>query len=302
MTGIKKDGHIISINNVYGNTIKIFNYEENKMGVTTTYISENSIEELKNAIQENTTLIYLETPSSNIFSIQDIEEVVKIAKEHGIKTVIDNTYATPIFQKPLKMGVDLEVHSCSKYLGGHSDLIAGVVIGSKEDIESIYVNESYSVFGAKMAPFDAWLLTRSLRTLPIRMKQHNESGMTIAKYLETHPKVKKVLYPGLESFEGYEVAKKQMTGFGGLMSFELKTENIEEIKAFVNELEYFSLGVSWGGHESLVYVPAISYSKIISKEQFEKTGVKWGVIRISVGLEEAENLIEDLENAFKKIK
>jgi cystathionine beta-lyase/cystathionine gamma-synthase len=199
------------------------------------------------------------------------------------------------------MGIDLEVRSCSKYLGGHSDIVAGVVIGNKENIESIRMNESI-LYGGKIAPFEAWLLMRSLRTLEIRVKQHQYNAMKVAEFLDSHPKIKEVKYPGLPSFKGHELAKKQMTGFTGLMGFELATEKLEEIKAFVNTLEHFSIGVSWGGHESLVHVPAISYLKEMTPEQFKATGLSLGVIRISIGLENVEDLIEDLENALKKIK
>lgn len=199
------------------------------------------------------------------------------------------------------MGIDLEIHSCSKYLGGHSDIVSGVVIGKSKDIEEIFVNE-HTLFGAKMAPFEAWLLMRSLRTLEIRVKQHQLNAMKVAKFLEDHPKVVEVKYPGLPSFNGHQLAKKQMTGFTGLMSFQLITENLEEIKAFVNTLEYFSIGVSWGGHESLIFVPAVAYLKEMTPEKFKATGLSLGVIRVSIGLEDADNLIEDLENGLKEVK
>lgn len=198
------------------------------------------------------------------------------------------------------MGVDLEIHSCSKYIGGHSDVIAGLVIGNAKDIDSISVNE-FELLGGKIAPIEAWLIMRSLRTLPIRMKAHQEHAMKVAEYLEHHPEVQTVNYPGLKSFPQYELAKKQMSGYSSLMSFKLKTTKLEQIKSFFNSLELFKIGVSWGGHESLIYAPAISYLKELSPEQFEALGISLGDMRISVGLENADDLIADLEQALNKI-
>ncbi|MGL5655405.1 MAG: trans-sulfuration enzyme family protein [Fusobacteriaceae bacterium] len=299
---INQGDHIITLNNVYGPASNLIGtYLKNKFGIESTYISGEDISEFEKAIRPNTKLIYLESPTSAVFTLQDIEAVAKLAKKHNIKTVIDNTWATPIFQKPLELGIDMEVHSCSKYFGGHSDIVAGVIIGSEKDINEIYSNEA-ALFGAKIAPFEAWLIMRSLRTLKIRMVEHQANAMKVAEFLEKHPKISKVNYPGLKSFPQYELAKKQMSGCSGLMSFVIASENLEEIKAFVNTLEYFSIGVSWGGHESLAYAPAISYLREMSEEKFKATGLSLGVIRISVGLEDAEDLIEDLDNALKHIK
>ena len=290
--------HIITIKNIYGPVLNLLDdYLKKKFNIEITFVSGENIEEIKAAIKENTTLIYLESPSSAIFSMQDIEAIAKIAKEKGIRTIIDNTWATPLYQKPLEMGIDLEVHSCSKYLGGHSDIISGVVIGKAELIDSIYQNE-YLLYGAKMAPFEAWLLMRSLRTLPMRMERHQRNAMMVAEFLEKHPRIKKVNYPGLKSFPKYELGKKQMTGYSGLMSFVIDTDDVQELKNFVNGLDLFSIGVSWGGHESLVYAPAISYLKEMTPEQFKATGLSLGVIRISVGLEDPNDLIEDLRGAL----
>lgn len=199
------------------------------------------------------------------------------------------------------MGIDLEVHSSTKYMGGHSDLIGGVVIGSKDDIDPISLNE-YEMLGAKMAPIEAWLLLRSLRTFPIRMERHQSSGLAVAKFLEGHPKVEAVLYPGLESSPQYALGQKQMSGYTGLMSFKLTTDDVETVKAFVNGLKIFQIGVSWGGHESLGYVPAISYSKELDAARFKSMGISFGDIRISVGLEHMDDLINDLDQSLAQIK
>ncbi|MEI0495743.1 aminotransferase class I/II-fold pyridoxal phosphate-dependent enzyme [Brachyspira intermedia] len=294
--------HIISIKNVYGPANNFMNvYLKEKCNIETTFVEGKKIEDFENAIRENTKLIYLESPSSAVFSLQNIKQVVALAKKHNIKTIIDNTWATPIFQRPLEMGIDLEVHSCSKYFGGHSDIVAGVVVGKEQDIKSLFDRE-HAFLGAKMSPFEAWLILRSLRTLKIRMMQHQENALAVAKYLNNHPKVKKVMYPGLESFDKYDLAKEQMKGFSGLMGFVINSDNLDDIKKFFNSLKCFRIGVSWGGHESLIYAPAISYLKEMPKEQFDAMVISLGVMRISVGLEDYNDLIADLDEALKNIK
>lgn len=293
--------HIITIKNLYGPANNfISSYLKPKFNVEVTYVTGKDISDFENAIQDNTSLIYLESPSSAVFSLQDIEAVAKLAKSKGIKTMIDNTWTSPIFQKPLAMGIDLEIHSCSKYIGGHSDVVAGLVVGSKQEVESISLRE-FEWIGAKIAPFEAWLLLRSLRTLPIRMRQHQENALAVAEFLENHPKIQLLRYPGAKSFDQKELAKNQMSGLTGLMGFQLKTDDLEKIKAFVNTLKYFHLGVSWGGHESLIYAPAISYLKELSPDQFAGLGISLGDMRISVGLENKEDLIADLDRALELI-
>ena len=299
---VKHGEHIISIKNVYGPANNFMNvYLKEKCNIETTFIDGKDIKDFENSIKDNTKLIYLESPSSAVFSLQDIKKVVALAKKNNIKTIIDNTWATPIFQRPLEMGIDLEIHSCSKYIGGHSDVVAGVAVGKEIDIRSIFDRE-HAFLGAKLSPFEAWLILRSLRTLKIRMLQHQENAIVVANFLNKHPKIKKVLYPGIESFEQYQLAKEQMSGFSGLMGFIIDSNNIDEIKNFFNSLKYFRIGVSWGGHESLIYAPAISYLKEIPKEQFDNMGISLGVMRISVGLEEVNDLIDDLKQALKHIK
>ncbi len=297
---VRKGCHVVTIRNIYGPANNFFNvYLREKMGIDTTFVSGETVEEFEAALRPETALIYLESPSSAVFSLQDVRGVAGVAKKHGVRTVIDNTWATPLFQKPLALGVDLEVHSCSKYLGGHSDIVAGVVIGGEKDIREIFLEE-HALFGAKMAPFEAWLLTRSLRTLPMRVARHQENTAKVASWLERHPKIRRVAWPGLASHPQHELAKKQMTGFTGLFSFELATERIENIKAFVNSLKYFSIGVSWGGHESLIYAPVISALKELPPERFAELGIVPGVMRVSIGLENADDLIADLDRALER--
>ncbi len=298
---LEPNDHVIAIKNLYGPASTLLkSYLAKKMNIETTFVAGNDIEDFENAIQENTKLIYLESPSSVIFSLQDIKAVAKLAKSKGIKTMIDNTWSTPIFQKPLEMGIDLEVHSCSKYFGGHSDLIGGVVIGKKEDLDSIFLNE-YEILGAKVAPMEAWLLVRSLRTLSMRLERHQASAMKVAQFLEKHPKIKQVTYPGLPSFPQYQLGKQQMSGYGSLMAFQLNANDLEKIKSFFNNFSVFQKGVGWGGHESLVYVPAISYLKELDEEQFAGMGISVGDIRIFIGLEHVDDLIEDLKESLALI-
>lgn len=299
---VSQNGHIITIKNVYGPANNFMNnYLKTKLGISTTYVSGNEVQEFADAIQDNTQLIYLESPSSGVFSMQDLEQVATLAKSQNIKTVIDNSWASPYFQKPLQLGIDLEVHSCTKYIGGHSDVVAGCVMGSKQIMTDIFLNE-FELLGGRIAPLDAWLLNRSLRTLPMRLKAHQESAMVIATHLESHPKIEKVNYPGLKSHPQHELGKKQMTGYTGLLSFRLKSKNLEEIKRFFNHLNLFQIGVSWGGHESLIYALAISYLKEFTAEQFEATGIALGDMRISVGLENVSDLIKDLDQALSLIE
>ena len=298
---LKSGDHVIAIKNIYGPANNFLNsYLKPKFGIDITYVSGDDPKQFEQEIRENTSLIYLESPSSVVFSLQDIKAVADLAKANGIKTIIDTTWATPLYQKPLAMGVDLEVHSCSKYIGGHSDIVAGVVIGNAELIDSISTHEMEWI-GAKMAPMEAWLILRSLRTLTLRMERHQSNALKVASFLTNHSEVIKINYPGLPSFKQQELAQKQMTGYSGLMSFELRTKNLDQIKLFVNSLKLFSIGVSWGGHESLIYAPAISYLKELSPEQFEGMGISLGDMRISVGLENVDDLIEDLNQSLSLI-
>ena len=299
---VEKEGHVIAIKNLYGPANNLlFTYLKKKMNISVTFVEGKDISEFEKAIQSNTNLIYLESPSSGVFSLQDISAVAKLAKSKGIKTMIDNSWSTPFYQKPLAMGIDLEVHSCSKYIGGHSDIVAGVVIGKAELLNSIFRNE-YEWIGGRIAPMDAWLITRSLRTLPIRMKAHQENALAVATYLENHPAIAKVNYPGLPSFDQYELGQQQMSGYTGLLSFRLKTTDLTKVKTFFNGLEIFKIGVSWGGHESLIYALAISYIKEMTAEQFAATGLAYGDMRISIGLEHVEDLIGALEQALALIE
>jgi len=294
--------HAICIKNVYGPANNLLHrYLREKMGLRTTFVSGESIDQFEEAIRPDTRLIYLESPSSAVFSLQDIRGIADLARSRGISTMIDNTWATPLYQKPLEMGIDLSVHSVSKYLAGHSDIVAGVVIGTSELIDDVSTREG-ELLGGIMSPFDAWLLLRSLRSFPSRMRQHQASALAVARFLEAHPRIRRVRYPGLESHPQYALGRSQMTGYTGLMGFELDSDDIIEIKRFFDNLTLFLIGVSWGGHESLIYAPAISYSKELAPDQFKNMGISVGDMRISVGLESPDDLIADLSHALRTMK
>jgi cystathionine beta-lyase/cystathionine gamma-synthase len=295
---VKAGDHIITINNVYGPANNFMGKYLKKFDIDVSYVAGTSIDDFESALKPNTSIIYLESPASMTYELQDLEKVAKLAKKHNIKTIIDNTWASPINQKPLDYGIDIEIHSVSKYICGHSDVVAGVMIGSKKHIDDI-INNEYALLGGKIAPFEAWLILRSLRTLPIRMKLHQKNTKKVIKFLQNHPSVRKVIHPSLHNFPQYELAQKQMKACTGLLSFEIDTEDIKVVKSFVNKLKLFKLGVSWGGHECLVYSPSISYAKELPPEKFKAMGIKVGLVRISIGLEHHSDQIADLKQALE---
>ncbi len=295
---LRPGDHVITLKNIYGpanNLIAV--YLKEKMNISSTFIDGSDVAAFEAAITPQTRLIYLESPTSATFRLQDIAGVCALARKRRLKTIIDNTWATPLFQKPLTLGVDLEVHSCSKYLGGHSDLVSGLILGAAEDLDAIATGER-ELLGGVMAPFEAWLILRSLRTLPMRMERHQHNALKVAAFLESDPRVRRVDYPGLPSDPGHQLALKQMSGFSGLMAFEPGLEDLKQIRTFFNSLEVFQIGVSWGGHESLIYAPVISYLKELSPERFRAMGISPARMRISVGLENADDLIADLDRAL----
>jgi len=286
--------HVICIDSVYGPTSNFLSeYMGKKFQIEIDFV-KGSLEEIQEKAKPETSLIYLESPSSGIYACQDLKAIADFAKEMGIGTVVDNTWASPIFQNPLTLGVDIVVHSASKYLGGHSDVVAGCMVSSRKIIKEILMEE-HQFLGSKIAPFEAWLILRGLRTLPIRMERHESSAKKVMTYLESHPKVVEILYPDKDP-----IALKQMTGFAGLFSVVLDTD-AKGARDFIDYLKYFSIGVSWGGFESLAYAPIISLSKELPPDKLEAAGIHPGLIRLFVGLEDPEDLIEDIQEALEKI-
>jgi cystathionine beta-lyase len=292
LTFLKAGDHVLSISNIYGPTTKFFTYME-RFGITHTNIDSTNLEMIESSLTSETKVIYLESPTTMTFKLLDLKAVSNLAKRKGIKTIIDNTWATPIFQNPIDYGIDIVVHSVSKYLGGHSDLVGGALITSKVVMDQLFYHE-YQLLGGAMPPYEAWLLMRGLRTLPIRMKAHQETSLKMASFLYNHPAVKKVNYPGLESSPDYLIGTQQLKGYSGLMSFELKNNSFEIVRKVINSLKQFKIGVSWGGFESLVISPNYGYNA----EQLKANGLDPGLIRISAGLENCDELINDLESAL----
>jgi cystathionine beta-lyase/cystathionine gamma-synthase len=293
---LKQGDHVVCSVPTYGGIYGILGHYMGKFGITVDFIDFKEIELIRAAIKPNTRLIVCESYSSFYMDIYDLPAIVDIAREYGLSTIIDNTCATPAFLRPLELGFDVVIHSASKYLAGHSDVIAGAVIASKEIMDGINQME-YSLFGAALGPFESWLVTRGLKTFGIRMKQHSISALQIAEMLEQNAKVEKVNFPFLPSHKQHQLAKKQFAGPSGLMSFELHG-GADAVARVVNQLKYFKIGVSWGGFESLVYSPGMS--RQADQEVDESYNPRNDhLIRISVGLEETVDLLEDLRAALE---
>ena len=289
-------GHVVCVRNAYGPLRNFLaGYCAEHMNMTTTFITGDTVEEFQEAVTEKTELIVLESPSSLVFSLQDIHAVAEIAHAHNARVYIDNTYSTPIFQKPLDLGADIVMHTTSKYIGGHSDVIGGMLaVKDEELLKKLWTQRE--LLGGIVGPMEAWLMIRGLRTLKVRMAEHQRVGMQVAEYLENHPKVRKVNYPGLPSHPQYELAKKQQSGTSSLLSFEIDGTSEQSVK-LAESLKIFKIGVSWGGFESLVVLPMMT----ASEEDCRRMGATKGVIRIFCGLEGAEALIADLEQALAQI-
>ncbi|MEV4355580.1 PLP-dependent aspartate aminotransferase family protein [Nonomuraea sp. NPDC049625] len=290
---VKAGDHVLVLGAVYGPTTQFLRYLE-KFGVTHTHV--NDLAECDSAIRATTRLLYFESPSYMAYAVVDIAEVTAWARERGLVSVMDNTWSTPIFQKPLTMGVDLVVHSLSKYIGGHSDLVGGVVVGPSRLIRPLALTE-YQLYGAAMSPHDAAKVIKGLRTLPVRMPAHQERGLAVAEFLAEHPAVRAVNHPGLPSHPGHDLAKRQMSGFSSLFSLVLDTESRQEVGLFLDNLRHFRIGVSWGGFESLVNAPALSTEESVRATM----GIPVGLVRLSVGLEPADTLIKDLGLALEGV-
>jgi len=290
--------HIIANPSLYGGTHGFLHHTIKKFNIETTSVFLDDEKAFEAAIKENTKLVYIETPANPTLELTDIEKACKIAHKHGLLVVVDNTFMSPMLQSPLKLGADIVLHSGTKYIGGHGDVVAGVVISSKKIMEDI--RPDTIEYGAYIPPFSAWLLQRGLKTLSLRMERHCENGMKVAEFLENHPKVDKIYYPGLKSFPQHELAKKQMNGFGGMISFLVKG-NLESAKVFLNSLELFTLAVSLGATDSLAQSPALMTHAPIPREDRLAAGIQDELIRLSIGIENVDDIISDIEQALAKI-
>ena len=296
LANVKSGDHIVSVRHPYTWAKKMFNEILPRFNVSTTYVDGRDIKNFEVATKENTTLYYLESPNSWMFELQDLKAVAALAKEKNIITICDNSFCSPLYQKPIEYGIDLVLQSATKYIGGHSDVVAGVLSGSRKMIEKIFNSEFLNI-GSGIQPFNAWLLIRGLRTLPMRLERITNTTNKVAAYLKQQPLVEKIIFPFDEDFEQYALAKQQMKGACGLLSFFIKAGNVETIERFCELLKHILMAVSWGGHESLIIPGCAS----IKREQFDASNASHRMFRLYCGLEDADYIIADLEQAFETL-
>ena len=300
-TVLKAGDHIVTDKTLYGCTFALMNHGLTRFGVEVTFVDTSNLDEVKNAMKKNTRVVYLETPANPNLKIVDLEALSKIAHTNpNTLVIVDNTFATPYMQKPLKLGADIVVHSVTKYINGHGDVIAGLVVTNKELADQIRFVGLKDMTGAVLGPQDAYYIIRGMKTFEIRMERHCANAKKVVEFLNKHPKIEKVYYPGLETHPGYEIAKKQMKDFGAMISFELKG-GFEAGKTLLNNLKLCSLAVSLGDTETLIQHPASMTHSPYTKEEREAAGITDGLVRLSVGLENVEDIIAYLEQGLEKI-
>ncbi|MFW0780575.1 bifunctional cystathionine gamma-lyase/homocysteine desulfhydrase [Rossellomorea marisflavi] len=289
--------HVVLTDDVYGGTYRVMTKVLNRLGIESTFVDSSNPASIEEAIRENTKAVYIETPTNPLLKITDIKEAAALAKKHDLLTIVDNTFSTPYWQNPLALGADIVLHSATKYLGGHSDVVAGlVVVNSDQLAEDLFFVQNST--GGVLGPQDSWLLIRGIKTLGLRMEEHEINTKKIVDFLLQHPKVSKVYYPGLESHPNHEIAKAQASGFGGMVSFDVGSEGNAD--RLLTNTKYFTLAESLGAVESLISVPARMTHASIPKDRRDELGITDGLVRISVGLEDVEDLIEDIDQALSK--
>ena len=300
-TVLKAGDHVVTDKTLYGCTFALMCHGLTRFGIEVTFVDTSNLDEVKNAMKENTRVVYLETPANPNLKIVDIEALAKIAHTNpNTLVIVDNTFATPYMQKPLTLGADVVVHSVTKYINGHGDVIAGLVITNKALADQIRFVGLKDMTGAVLGPQDAYYIIRGMKTFEIRMERHCKNARKVVEFLNNHPKIERVYYPGLETHPGYEIAKKQMKDFGAMISFELKG-GFEAGKTLLNSLKLCSLAVSLGDTETLIQHPASMTHSPYTKEEREAAGITDGLVRLSVGLENVEDIIADLEQGLQKI-
>lgn len=292
--------HVVVDDTCYSATHYLFDTLLPKFGVTVTFIDTSKIENVEAAIRPNTKMIYFESPANPTVKLVDLQAIAAIARSRKILSVIDSTFASPILQRPLAHGIDVVLHSATKYIGGHGDVMGGILVGTKK-LMHIVRDDTLKNMGGVIGPFDAYLLIRGLKTLEVRMQKHCANAMDVARYLESHPKVRRVFYPGLPSHPQHELAKRQMDGFGGMVCFELQ-KGLEAGITFMDSLRFCRLAVSLGDVDTLIQHPASMTHWYISREEREKSGITDGLVRMSVGIEDSEDIIADLEQALAKVE
>jgi len=289
---------IVSIRDLYGGTLDLFSNLMNRFGVRTTFVEATDVSEIESAAGENTKLLFLETPTNPTLKLVDLSKVAEIAGKSGAKVLVDNTFASPYNQQPLRFGCNATLHSATKYLAGHNDVTAGAIAGPRELTEPM--KKLRRILGGVLDPHAAWLLLRGMKTLALRMERHNSNGQKVAEYLASHPKVERVYYPGLSTHPQHLLAKRQMKGFGGVLSFELKGD-LKRTVRFVDSLKLALIAPSLGGAETLVSQPSTASHYFMNPEERRKAGISDSLIRLSLGIEDADDIISDLEQAFEKV-
>lgn len=298
MAFLHSGDHVVFQDSLYGGTSNLITEEFGKFGIEYSFAKDVDAASFEEQIKPNTKVIYIETPSNPLLNITDVEAIASLAKKHNLVSMIDNTFASPVNQNPIDFGIDIVIHSATKYMGGHSDILAGTVISSEEKIDKIF--QLAKNFGGSLSDYTVWLLERSLKTMGIRVKAQNENAMKMANFLKEHPDVAKVYYPGLSSHPGHEIAKNQMKGFGGMLSFELKEGLNADL--FQKKLRLVKSSMSLAGVESTILSPGKTSHALLSEEERQKQGIREGLLRFSIGIEEFEDLYEDIEQALQAIK
>lgn len=297
---LQQGDHVIAGDDMYGGTFRLFNRVLKNNGLEFSYVDLTNPENFVKALKPNTKMVWLETPTNPTLKLVDIKKIAKAAAEKGVITVVDNTFMSPYFQRPLSLGADVVVHSATKYIGGHSDVVGGIAVTNRQDLAEKLAFLSNSMGGVQGA-FDSFMCLRSLKTLPLRMKAHATSAQVIAEFLESHPKVEKVIYPGLKSHPQHALAKEQMLGMGGMITFYIKG-GLDAARTFLESVRIFALAESLGGVESLIEHPAIMTHASVPPENRKALGIDDSLIRLSVGVEDLEDLMADLKSAFDKVK
>ena len=296
LANLKAGDHVVAAKAIYPSTFAVLSQDFSQYGIETTFVDATDIENVADAMRPNTRVVYMETPGNPLLALCDLEEIARIARDAGAVSICDNTFATPINQRPLELGMDIVIHAATKYLCGHGDAVGGLIVGRKEFIERTRTH-TLRYFGGILAPFNAYLITRGITTLPLRMKQHNENAMHVAQFLENHSAVASVSYPGLVSHPQHLIAKKQMRGFGGMVSFELKG-GLDAGARMMNKVKLCALATSLGDARSLISHPATTSHVVVSRVERIKQGVTDGLVRLSVGIEDVNDIVADLEQAM----
>ncbi|HEV7768908.1 MAG TPA: cystathionine gamma-synthase [Thermoanaerobaculia bacterium] len=295
---LKSGDHVVAGENMYGGSYRLFSRVLEKYGLSFTYVDTSDVDAVKRALQPNTRIVFLETPTNPMMTITDIAACADVAHQQGALVVVDNTFCSPYIQRPIELGADIVVHSTTKYINGHSDSVGGVVVSNSDEIAE-QIGFLQNAVGAILSPMDSFLVLRGVKTLAVRMKAHEANGRALAHYISNHPKVKKTYYPGLPDHPQHELAKRQMNGFGAMLSFELGS--YENAKKFLDRVRLCALAESLGGVETLISHPASMTHGSVPPETRERLGITGGLVRISVGIEDAEDLIADVENAFEGV-